>query len=58
MAMFLRTCPSSGDTPAALWKKINQLFSEQLGDGAHPPEPLDWKYNSLWKVLQILTECS
>ena len=56
MAMFNDTNPGCGDTDALLWKKINQEFSEQNGN-AHPPQFLDWEYQSLWKIAAILAGC-
>ena len=53
MAMFPDPQPKQGDTDAVLWRKINQLFSEQHG-GVHPPKQADWEYNSIFKVAQIL----
>ena len=56
MALYNNTCPASGDPPPVLWKKINQVLSEQNG-GAHPPVQGDWKYQSLWKIAAILAGC-
>lgn len=57
MAMFPHTVPCSDDKPPTLWKKINQVYSERNG-GVLPPKQGDWKYNSIWKVLEILSGCS
>lgn len=57
MAMFTNLCPGLGDTASVLLKKINEFYSLQNAN-AHPPKPLDWRYNSLWKIAAILAGCS
>lgn len=54
MSLFADPSPKNGDTVGELWKKINQIVSEQNGN-AHPAAPSDWKYNSIFKVAQILS---
>lgn len=56
MAMFTDLQPGCGDTTPLLWRKINQVFSEQNA-GAHPPKQADWKYQSLFKIAAILAGC-
>lgn len=53
-SVYASTTPNTKDTPSIRWKKINQHYSEANGS-VHPPTNKDWKYQSIWKVLAILT---